>query len=191
MASKEKKFTVKGILVPTLTLFVICTAVTAALAGTNAITKDKIAALEAGNQSEAMSRLLPADNYQKKTARLDEHEITYYIAKQSGKTAGAVYITAGKGYGGDVSVMTALETDGTVKAIEVLAADEETPGLGQNATNPAFADQFAGKKDQIGVAKAGASDNEINALTGATITSKAVADAVNQALSLYAKEGIS
>ena len=41
------------------------------------------------------------------------------------------------------------------------------------------------------MAKAGASDNEINALTGATITSKAVADAVNQALSLYAKEGIS
>lgn len=187
----NKKFTVKGILVPTVTLCLICAVVTAALAVTNAVTKDKIAGLQSENQSEAMARVLPADDYKAKKAELDGQQITYYIAKKSGQTAGAVYVTAAKGYGGDVSVMTAVTPDGTIAAVEILSAADETPGLGQNATNPAFAEQFAGKSGQVGVAKSGAGENEINALTGATITSNAVARAVNDALRLFEKEGIS
>lgn len=187
----QKKFTVKGILIPTLALFLICVVVTAALAGTNALTADKIAALEAQNQAEAMARVLPADEYVQKTGSLDGTETSYYIARQGGQAIGAVYITAAKGYGGDVSVMTAIKADGAIAAVEILAADDETPGLGQNAMKPDFAAQFAGKSGQVDVVKNGAAENQVNALTGATITSRAVADAVNQALALFEKEGIS
>lgn len=187
----QKKFTVKGILIPTLALFLICIVVAAALAGTNALTKDKIAALEAENQRQAMVRLLPALEYEEKTGVLDGENITYYIARTDNQAVGAVYITAAKGYGGDVSVMTAVGTDGAVAAVEILSAADETPGLGQNAMKPDFAAQFSGKSGKVDVVKNGASDNEVNALTGATITSKAVADAVNQALALFEKEGIS
>lgn len=187
----QKKFTVKGILIPTLALFLICVVVTAALAGTNALTADKIAALEAQNQAEAMARVLPADEYVQKTGSLDGTETSYYIARQGGQAIGAVYITAAKGYGGDVSVMTAIKADGAIAAVEILAAADETPGLGQNAMKPDFAAQFAGKSGQVDVVKNGAAENQVNALTGATITSRAVADAVNQALALFEKEGIS
>ncbi|MCI8360712.1 MAG: RnfABCDGE type electron transport complex subunit G [Clostridiales bacterium] len=187
----SKKSSSKGILRPTITLCLICALVTAALAGTNAVTKDKIAELQAANQGEAMARVLSADEYLEKTGELDGRQITYYIAQKSGKAAGAVYITSAKGYGGDVSVMTAVTPDGTVAAVEILSAADETPGLGQNATNPAFAEQFTGKSGQLGVVKTGAGKTEINALTGATITSKAVVQAVNDALRLHEKEGIS
>ncbi len=187
----KKKFTLKGILTPTLTLCIICAVVTAALAGTNALTADRIAQLEAGEQDTAMHRILEADEYEKRTGNLDGQEISYYIAKSGGETIGAVYITAARGYGGDVSVMTAVEENGDIAAVEILSADDETPGLGQNAANPEFTGQFAGKSGQIEVVKSGAGENQINALTGATITSRAVADAVNDALELFEKEGIS
>ena len=51
-----------------------------------------------------------------------------------------------------------------------------------NAENPEFLEQFLGKSGTIGVQKNGSSDTEIQALTGATITSEAMADGVNQAL---------
>ena len=83
-----------------------------------------------------------------------------------------------------VSVMTAVNGDLTVKAIEILSATDETPGLGQNITKETFYKQYSGLKDNISVVKNGAdsAENEINAVTGATISSKAVTKAVNTSL---------
>ena len=84
--------------------------------------------------------------------------------------------------------MTGVRRDGSVRAIEILDVSDETPGLGQNAKQDKFKDQFAGKQGEIGVSTASKSaENGIDALTGATYTSKAVAAAVNHALELYAQ----
>ena len=83
--------------------------------------------------------------------------------------------------------MTAVDLEGEILAVDILDVTGETPGLGQNAAKEGFYSQFAGKNDKITVVKNGADEDagEINAVTGATISSKAVTSAVNKALEYY------
>lgn len=177
----------KEILMPALILFIICVIVTAALAGTNALTKDKIAELAIQTQNEAMARVIEADGFENLTASLDGTDFTYYTALQGGEVGGYIFVTSAKGYGGDVSVMTAVACDGSIIAIEVLSASDETPGLGANATKSEWWEQFKGMSGEIKVNKDG---GEVDALTGATITSRAVASAVDTALKYFESLGV-
>ncbi len=175
---------------PTIVLAVICIAVTLALSSTNLLTAKKIEALAIETQNKAMAKLIEADEYAQHTATTSFGNVTYNTAEKDGKTAGLIFVTEANGYGGAISVMTAVDMDGKVIAIEILAADDETPGLGQNVTKPDWYSQFSGLKDDITVIKGGTANtenNEINAVTGATISSRAVTTAVNQALD-YAAE---
>ena len=106
----------------------------------------------------------------------------------SGRTAGYVFITESKGYGGAIKVMTGITSDAQVSGV-VLLEQEETPGLGANAAQESFREQYVGPAPEDGftvLKNGGASaDNEVDALTGATISSKAVTEAVNQALTVF------
>lgn len=111
----------------------------------------------------------------------------------SGETIGyALNMTTSEGYGGDISFSMGVTLDGTLNGISILEINE-TAGLGMNATKDEFKGQFAGKQvDAFEVTKSGAaSDNEINAISGATITSKAITGGVNAGLCAfeYVKEG--
>ena len=180
---KTKEFLVKNkeILVPTITLFLICLVITAALGVTNYFTSGRIAALEKKAQVEAMNLLLPADAY----APIEDG-ISYCAVKES-ETIGYIFITVEKGYGGEIKVMTAVGIDGAVNAVTVLSAGDETPGLGQNVTKKAFLDRYIGHFKGIEVVKnnADSSLNQIDAVTGATISSRATTKAVNKALEMY------
>ena len=106
------------------------------------------------------------------------------VAKKGGETIGYVITgTSSDGYGGDIQISTGILTDGTVTGIAFLSIGE-TAGLGMNATQPEFYEQFGNKQvEQFEVVKSGTgADNEIDALSGATITSSAVTDDVNAAL---------
>lgn len=175
-------------LYPTLILAAICLIVSLALSSTNAVTKDKIEQINAQNTKKAMSRVLKAETYTEKTLEVDGKEITYYEACDGNSVKGFIFITTANGYGGEVRVMTAI-SDGvprSIKAIEILDVSNETPGLGQNASQEKFYGQFSGMSGNLSVVKSGAdsSAGEINAVTGATITSRAVTKAVNEALDL-------
>ena len=101
-----------------------------------------------------------------------------------GQTMGYVINSTSKdGYGGNVSISVGIKSDGTVLGIAFLSLSE-TAGLGMNAQNPDFKDQFQGKTaESLTVTKSGsAGDDEIDAMSGATITSNAVTNAVNAAL---------
>jgi electron transport complex protein RnfG len=91
--------------------------------------------------------------------------------------------TTHDGYSGDIQVSIGIAADGTVKGIEMLSI-AETAGLGMNANTPEFKAQYAEKLvDAFAVTKTGAAaDNEIDAISGATITSNAVTNAVNTAI---------
>ncbi len=91
--------------------------------------------------------------------------------------------TSNDGFGGAITVSVGILSDGTVSGIEFLTL-AETAGLGMNADTPDFKGQYAGKKvEQFSVTKdGGSSDDQINALSGATITSNAVTGAVNGAV---------
>ena len=95
----------------------------------------------------------------------------------------AMNITTSQGYGGDITFTLGIRNDGTVNGYEILSISE-TAGLGMKAKEDAFKQQFAGKKvDSFAYTKTGASaDNEIDAISGATITTKAMTDAINAGL---------
>lgn len=102
----------------------------------------------------------------------------------SGNVLGyVVSTTSSDGFGGDVSISVGITNEKTVNGIAYLLL-AETPGLGMKAADEEFYSQFNNKPaGQFEVTKIGAkSDNEINALSGATITSKAVTNAVNAAI---------
>ena len=101
--------------------------------------------------------------------------------------AGYVITTEAKGYGGTIEVMTGITADGSVSGV-VLLSQNETPGLGANATKESFTEQYQQAVPESGfeVIKSGAAaDGQIQAMTGATITSRAVTDAVNLAVEKY------
>ena len=178
------------VITPTVVLAIICVVVTLALSSANLLTHKKIETLAIQTQNAAMAKLIEADEYQESEATTSYGDITYNTAIKDGETVGYIFTVSAKGYGGDISVMTAVNMDGSVAAVEILDASNETPGLGQNATKESFYTQFAGLKSGISVVKgenANSDNNEINALTGATISSKAVTTAVNTALD-YASE---
>ena len=86
-------------------------------------------------------------------------------------------------YGGAVKVSVGFDVDGTITGVGIREISD-TPGLGLKAKEPKFRDQYLGKNaDQLTVTKTGASaDHEIDAISGATITSNATTNAVNAAL---------
>ncbi len=171
----------KEIIVPSATLLIICIVATVLLGFTNFFTADIITKLETETQNAAMQEVLPAEGYTKTEGK----EI--YTAEKNGAVAGYIFITTVKGYGGDIKVMTAVDPAGKILAVNILSATDETPGLGQNVTKEDFFSQFTDLSGEISVVKNGANsaDNEINAVTGATISSRAVTKAVNDALKLY------
>jgi len=175
----------KKILVPTLTLTVITLVVTALLVLTNGMTKDKIAALELQAEEKAKREVLAAaDDFVEQTIMIDGQEITYY---EAGNGVGYVFSTSSKGYGGAVVVMSGITSEGEIAGIKI-TSQNETPGLGQKALKTSFTKQY--KKiipdGGILVTKSGSpADDEIDAIAGATITTNAVTNAVNEAINIY------
>ncbi len=186
-----KKLDIKEILIPTISLFLICTVVTLLLAVTNSVTAPKIEQLqiETANQTKAQVLSVAKSFSDEKTVALNGVDYTYYEGYDNNKNViGYVFTTSAKGYGGDVVTMVGVKADGTVSGIDFLAISE-TAGLGMNADTDDFKSQFVGKSGVVGVNKYNSTETEIQALTGATITSKAVASAVNIALELYEEVG--
>ena len=103
---------------------------------------------------------------------------------KDGNTVGYVFvITNSNGYSGDIKLSLGIKADGTVCGIEFTELNE-TPGKGSLAAEPAFKDQF-NNRNAVKFELNGSGDNGIDAITGATITSNAVLDAVNAGLDYF------
>ena len=175
----------EDIIKPVGVLLAICIIIPLALSVTNKVTAKKIAELENENSKKNMQSLVSADDFE----RCSDGGIDYYTAIKGGETAAYIFTESAKGYGGDVSVMTAVKPDGTVAGVAILDVSNETPGLGQNAAKESFYSQYTGLKKGVSLLKNGAKaeNNEVDAVTGATITSTAVTRAVNAALDDFEK----
>lgn len=171
----------KEYLVPTVTLFVICFVATLLLGMTNSVTAPIIAQL--AQETEKKSRqVVFADAASFGEAKISEDGTSIVAAlDETGGTIGYVVVNSVKGYGGDISVMTGVDADGKVTGVNILS-HSETAGLGANATTESFRSQFVNLVAGITVSKDKAGENSIDALTGATITSRAVTEAVNAAI---------
>lgn len=177
-----KNKNIKEIAVPALMLFLISAVCTALLAGTNLLTKDKIAEIALEAENEAKSAVIEATAFSDAlTATVDGKDYTYYAAlSENGDTVGYVIQITVKSYGGDLSCMVGISSaDEKITGVEITSIND-TAGLGMKAQTPEFLGQYLGKSEGIKVNKNSSSDTEIKAITGATITSQAVTDAVNQ-----------
>ncbi len=104
-----------------------------------------------------------------------EDEI-YYILKED-ETIGYAFIAKGNGYGGEITIMVGLDKNLEVKDVSIMS-HSETPGLGSRVTEESFTDDFKGLKiENIALNKNG---GEIDAISGATISSEAVVSAVRE-----------
>lgn len=164
----------------------------------NGITKDKIAQNAVETRNAAMSVILPeAESFvdvevsEEWTAPADKNQPTItgvYEAQAGGQTIGYCVEVKPKGFGGELTLIVGINTDGTVAGAQV-TAHGETPGLGAKAqTDPEWITQFAGQPadGSLAVSKDGGT---INAITGSTITSRAVTLGVNTAANCVASLG--
>ena len=165
-----------------LTLIALVSA--AALAFTYGQTKPILDEQARQKQIQAVAAVIPAefDNEPtEETVTVDEYPgVEIYPAEQGGNRVGtAVRSYSDDGYGGTVTVMVGFDTDGEITGTTVLS-HAETPGLGAKMTEESFREQFVGMTvdDRLQVAKDG---GRVDAITAATITSRAFCDAVNRA----------
>lgn len=95
-------------------------------------------------------------------------------------------VTTGEGYSGDISFSMGIKLDGTVNGYQILSINE-TAGLGMKAKDDAFKDQYANKKvDSFVLTKTGAkAENEIDAISGATITTNAMTNGMNAGIAYF------
>ena len=173
----------KKILQLILSLTLISAVCAAVLAIVNNATKERIANLATLKANNAACAVLPASVKAIEPVKDPaDASLTAFIGyADDAKTQIAGYAVPGltaKGYGGNIRLMVGLNPDRTVISYQVLAA-AETPGLGSNLTTPAFIARFKGQPAaSVKVTKDG---GKIEALTSATITSRAVCDAVADA----------
>lgn len=198
MENKNKSTLMKDAII----LFVITLLAGLCLGLVYEVTKNPIAEANAKAKQEAYQRVYPdakefaADEAIEKKVKdsaqflsnnaLDGAVISEVLIAndESGNAIGyVVSFVAKEGYGGDISLSMGMTNEGEITGLEVLSASE-TAGLGANCTKPDFKDQFKGKNvDAIEYTKDGATaDNQIDAISGATITTKAVTKGVNAAI---------
>lgn len=105
----------------------------------------------------------------------------WYSAEKNNKTIAYIVPSENKGYGGEIKLLVAVTPEGKVINYTILSHNE-TPGLGDNTAKDKFKKQFVGKEvKNLVVVKDPADQDNIQAITGATISSKAVTTAVKKA----------
>jgi electron transport complex protein RnfG len=191
---------VKTILRLAIILFIIAAVAAACLAGVNALTKEAIAQQTEDANNEARIAVLPdASEFEQissddvsgyiEAAGIEDSEMIseIFVGTKDGEIVGYTIKSLPSGYGGEIELLTGISVDGTLQGISILSSSE-TPGLGANASEPSFSDQFIGKsaESELVVVKSGGSgDDEILAITGATITSNAVVSGVNASIEVF------
>ena len=168
-----------------VTLLLITAVVAAALAGINAITAPKIQSINETKTQTAIEAVLPGGG--SPVAFTDDSGLVSMVYK--GQSGYAVEVRP-SGFNGTVTMMVGVDNSGKVLGISIVN-HTETAGLGAVAAanttaGNAFRSQFAGMSGSVSVTKDG---GQVDALTGATITSRAVCTGVNAALNAAAKLG--
>ncbi len=161
------------------------------LALTHAVTREPIAQSRRAEMADAIRKVLPPFDNDPVAATCTVVEAgttwTFYVARQGGAFAGAAFeAVSDQGYSGRIRILAGVRPDDAVHGIAILQ-QAETPGLGARIAEPAFLAQFAGRPaagTRWAVRKDG---GDIDAITGATISPRAVVGALKTGLEVYAR----
>ena len=175
---------------PGAILFLIVFVSVAVLAWCNSATYDKIQAINAENTQKARQNVLSdAKEFEEVSSfKADGIVKNVYKGTDGGKCVGYCVSVAPSGYGGEMEIMVGVDNDLKLTGIDIVSSSE-TAGLGKNASKESFRSQFEGLGKTVTVKKSAPKkeNNEIQALSGATITSNAVADGANEAIEAVEK----
>lgn len=176
-------------------LFIITAVAALALSVTYAVTEEPIRLQNEQASMEARKAVLP-DAQEFVQVDISEHKDEYsnvvevYEGKSGDDTVGYVFRVVSKGYGGDVELFVGINAkENKIESVSIIS-HKETPGLGAKAAEPDFLSQYTGKSADsslVVVRGRATQDTQVEAITGATITSKAVTEGVNAAVEFYGR----
>lgn len=179
---------------PSLSLFIICLITAFCLAFVNSITKDTIAE-RAEKDAEEQRRLVmsEADTFEKLDGWEEKDQSGLvkeaYAAYRAGNLAGYVFNAAPKGFGGEIAVTVGINVNSRITGVKI-GSNSETPGLGSKTADDGFTAQFTDSdinKDFVVVKRPPSAENDIQAVSGATVSSSAVTNAVSASAELGSK----
>ena len=161
-------------------LLLICALVAVLLAGVNQLTKDTIAAHKAEKVNNAIGAIF-ADSTATETDLPEGHALVtaVYIVTIDETTVGYCYTVTPNGFGGALELMVGVSPAGKVCGVEVID-HSETSGIGSNVLTSTYLARYLGKAGTLTLGE------DVDALTGATVSSKAVLAGVNAALAAHA-----
>ena len=179
-----------------LTLFLVTLIASTTLGFIYELTKEPIAEAKLRKKNVAIQQVVPEftnqPNDEAYDVAVEGDTLTVYPAKKDGKRVGAAISTfTEKGYSGQIRLMVGFNANGTINNISVLE-HQETPGLGDkiDKAKSGWSRQFNGKNPedfQLQVRKDG---GDVDAITAATISSRAYCDAVQRAYQAFQKGGL-
>lgn len=160
-------------------LFLLTAICVGILGAVNTVTSPIIKRNEMASEEKAMKTLITeAESFESAEEIQDEIVKKVFLAKKGMDTVGYVLRLEPNGYGGAIKLLIGVDKEGNIKGIRILE-HSETPGFGANADKDSFKNQFANRNTPLKVTKSNPDVDEIEAITGATITTTAVTDAVN------------
>lgn len=189
MASKKESSFINMV----LTLFVVTAVAALALGAVYTATKEPIALAKKKKLEAAIQQVLPAFDTimaQKVGDAEGKDSLQFYYAEDKGTQIGvAVKTYTNKGFSGLVEVMVGFLDDGTISNTAILSS-KETPGLGDklDVKKSDFPNQFIGKNPATFKLKVKKDGGDVDAITAATISSRAFCDAVQRAYDTFEKE---
>jgi len=178
-----------------LSLTLIALGASAALGFVYEVTKQPIERTKLNKKLEAIKAVVPSfdNNPDQEMFRLPTGEgdsLEIFPARKGNEIIGyAVRTSTQKGFSGYIGIMVGFSPDGTIINTNVLD-QKETPGLGTKMTEPAFKDQFNGKNPAVFKMKVKKDGGEVDAITAATISSRAFCDALERAYNTLKKGGL-
>ena len=170
-----------------LILVIISTVAGICLSSVYTATKDKIAEAKQRELQEALKKVMPflKEDYQEQKVNFNNEEIPIYTVQENGKLQGAAMkMVSHEGYGGDITFLMGVDKDAKITGFYMLDF-KETPGLGTKATKPKFYGQFIGKSLETFNFKVKKDKGSVEAITAATITSRAVSSAMEKGLKAF------
>ncbi len=163
-------------------LFLITGICVGLLGAVNQLTTPIIEANNLKAEQDSMKQLLSeADSFVQVKNLSDENVKKVFVGMKSNQAIGYVVNVESQGYGGTISLLVAMDTNKVIKGVKILG-HSETPGFGANAEKPSYINQYIGKQGGLQVVKVSPKEDEIQAITGATITSAAITEGVNSAI---------
>lgn len=163
-----------------LSITLICVVIALILSVVDAVTRDTIAENEVRTRREAILELFASGDPEVDEAieiieySPDGGELVYAVADGEA-LLGYCISASGTGFGGEIGTMVGFTPSGSVKGVKIVSM-EETPGVGTKTRNTSFLDLFRGKSEKTEIG------GDIDGITGATMSSRGVAESVNNAL---------